>query len=94
MVVNSLDCPDKVICDPEGVKAETRRYFENLYDHSDVPVMEKPWLTTSSVKDVRTRVTKDPFVWPQNVSLADFRAMIRRGNARPSPVRTDGKNGL
>jgi hypothetical protein len=85
MVVNSLDDPDRLICDPQGVKAETRKYFENLYDHSNVPVMEKPWMTTPSVIEVRNRVLSDPFTWPQTATLADLRAMIRRGNARPSP---------
>ena len=85
MVVNSLDDPSILICDPQGVKDETRKYFENLYDHSNVPVMEKPWMITPSVTEVRNRVLDDPFIWPRNATLADFRAMIRRGNTRPSP---------
>ena len=85
MVVNSLDDPTKLICDPQGVKAETRRYFETLYDHSNVPQMPKPWLTTPSIEEVQCCVLLDPFEWPRKAKIADFRAMIQRGNARPLP---------
>ena len=85
MVVNSLDDPTKLICDPQGVKAETRRYFETLYDHINVPQMPKPWLTTPSIEEVRCHVLLDPFEWPRKVKIADFHVMIQRGNARPSP---------
>ena len=37
MVVNSLDDPSILICDPQGVKDETQKYFKNLYDHTNVP---------------------------------------------------------
>jgi hypothetical protein len=47
--------------------------------------MDKPWLETESVKAVRDRVLANPFVWPRNASITDFRALIRRGNTRPSP---------
>ena len=50
-----------------------------------MPVIEKPWMITPSVAEVRNRVLNDPFLWPRNATLADFCAMIRRGNARPSP---------
>ena len=76
MVVNSLDDPSTLICDPQGVKDETRKYFEKLYDHSNVPVMEKPWMITPSVTEVRNHVLDDPFIWPRNATLTDFRAMI------------------
>ncbi|EDR16147.1 uncharacterized protein LACBIDRAFT_321369 [Laccaria bicolor S238N-H82] len=63
----------------------TREYFSRLYDHSHVPDLPKPWLNTPSVKEVRGRVTDDPFIWPIKASLADFRAMLRQGNSKPSP---------
>jgi len=63
----------------------TREYFSRLYDHSRVPDLPKPWLDTPSVKEVRSCVTDDPFIWPIKASLADFRAMLRRGNSKPSP---------
>jgi len=85
LVVNDLDSPQKLICDPEGVKSTMREYFTRLYDHSGVPELPKPWLTTPSVANVRDRVERDPFVWPRKASLADFRALLRRGNSRPSP---------
>ena len=76
MVVNSLDNPNILICDPQGVKDETQKYFKNLYDHSNVPVMEKLWMITPSVTEVQNCVLDDPFIWPQNAMLADFCAMI------------------
>ena len=85
LALNDLDQPDKLVCDPEGVKAITRKYFEQLYDHSRVRELPKPWLTTPSVANVQNRVVNDQFQWPRKASLADFRAMIRRGNHRPSP---------
>ena len=85
LAVNDLDNPEKLICNPEGVKATTMEYFRRLYDHSRIPTLPKPWMETRSVVQVRTRVAKDPFVWPRKVSLADLRALLRRGNNRPSP---------
>ena len=85
MVVNSLGDLSILICDPQGVKAETRKYFENLYDHSNVPMMEKPWMITPTVAEVWNCGLDDPFLWPRNATLAEFCAMIRRGNAKPSP---------
>ena len=85
LVVNDLDSPEKLICDPEGVKMTTRDYFTRLYDHSRVPDLPKPWLTTPSVVNVRDRVGSDPFVWPKRATLTDFRAHLWRGNNRPLP---------
>ena len=47
--------------------------------------LPKPWLTTPSVTTVKNRVVNDQFQWPRKASLADFCAMIRRGNHCPSP---------
>ena len=85
LALNDLDDAEKLVCNPEGVKSTTREYFSRLYDHSRVPDLPKPWLDTPSVKEVRSRVTEDPFIWPIKASLADFRAMLRRGNSKPSP---------
>ena len=38
-----------------------------------------------NLNDVNKRVSTNPFVWPRKASLTDFRALIRKGNARPSP---------
>jgi hypothetical protein len=83
--LNDLDNPEKLICDPEGVKATTREYFMRLYDHTRVRNLPKPWLKTKSVVEVKHRVLNDMFQWPRKATLADFRAMIRRGNHSPSP---------
>ena len=85
LAVNDLDDPGKLVCNPEGVKSITRDYFTRLYDHSRVPELPKPWLNTPSVAEVRRRVVADRFEWPRRASLADFRAMLRRGNNSPSP---------
>ena len=85
LVVNDVDDPEKLICDPEGVKSSTREYFTRLYDHSGVPELPKPWLTTPSVADVKDHVKGDPFIWPRRASLGDFRALLRKGNSRPLP---------
>ena len=85
LAVNDLDDPEKLICSPEGVKATTMEYFRRLYDHSQNPTLPKPWMETPSVVKVRTRIAKDPFAWPRKASLADLRALLRRGNNRPSP---------
>ena len=47
--------------------------------------LPKPWLTTPSVTSMKNRVDSDQFQWPCKASLADFRAMIQRGNHCPSP---------
>lgn len=83
--INTTDGSGKLITSPDEVKAETRRYWEKLYARQPVPPMDKPWLNTESVKGVRDRVATNPFVWPRNASITDFRALVRRGNARPSP---------
>ena len=50
--LNDLDDPEKLICDPEGVKETTCQYFMKLYDHSRVCKLPKPWLMTPSVTKV------------------------------------------
>lgn len=32
--INDLDDPERLVCDPEGVKETTRKYFTRLYNHS------------------------------------------------------------
>ena len=76
LVVNDINSLEKLICDPEGVKSMTRDYFTRLSDHSGVPELPKPWLTTPSVVDVQDHVKEDPFIWPRRTSLADFRVLL------------------
>ena len=83
--INTIDGSGKLLTSPEQLKAETRRYWEKLYARQPIPPMDKPWLLTKSVKEVHQRVSSNPFIWPRKASLLDFRALIRRGNARPSP---------
>ena len=83
--INTIDGSGKLLSNPDDVKAETRRYWDKLYSRQPLTPMEKPWLTTRSVLEVNDRVSANPFVWPRKASISDFRALVRRGNARPSP---------
>ena len=83
--INSIDGDHRLLTGPDQVKAETRRYWKKLYARQPVPIMEKPWLLTNSVKEVHARVSAAPFLWPRTASIMDYRALIRKGNARPSP---------
>jgi hypothetical protein len=83
--LNDLDVPDRLICDPEGVKETTRKYFTRLYDHSRVCELPKPWLDTPSVAEVKRHVEEDKFQWLRMSTLSDFRGMLCHGNHRPSP---------
>ena len=85
MSINTTDGSGKLLSSPDQVMAETRVYWEKLYARQPIPMMDKPWLLTDSVKRVKERVSSNPFTWPKKASLNDFRALIRRGNARPSP---------
>ncbi|KAF8221575.1 hypothetical protein L208DRAFT_1149356, partial [Tricholoma matsutake] len=84
-VVNSNSTPGVILTDPASVAEETRLYFTGLYKHSAPPDKPKPWLTTPSVSIVKGRVMDDPFVWPIAANLADFCAMLHKGNPHPSP---------
>ena len=85
LAVNDLDNPEKLVCNPEEVKSMTMEYFRRLYDHSRTPTLPKPWMDTPSILEVHSCVAKDPFEWPRKASLADLRALLRKGNNRPSP---------
>jgi hypothetical protein len=85
LAVNDLDNPDRLICNPTEVKTTTMAYFQKLYDHSSIPTLPKHWMNTPSVLEVRSRVTEEPFEWPRKASLADLRALLCKGNNRPSP---------
>ncbi|KAJ3519845.1 hypothetical protein NMY22_g13014 [Coprinellus aureogranulatus] len=67
--VNDLDNPERLIADPEGVKKTTKEYFRRLFDRSNHVEAEKPWMLTSSVEEVKTRVKADPFEWPRRATL-------------------------
>ncbi|KAF8223635.1 hypothetical protein L208DRAFT_1204053, partial [Tricholoma matsutake] len=85
MAVNSNSTPGVILTDPASVVEETRLYFTGLYKRSAPPDKPKPWLTTPSVSIVKRRVTDNPFVWPIAANLADFHAMLHKGNPHPSP---------
>ncbi|KAF8231583.1 hypothetical protein L208DRAFT_1276393, partial [Tricholoma matsutake] len=85
MAVNSNSTPCIILTDPASVAEETRLYFTGLYKCSAPPDKPKPWLTAPSVSIVKRRVMDDPFVWPIAANLADFHAMLHKGNPRPSP---------
>ena len=47
--------------------------------------MDKPWLECPSVKEIRDRTHKSPLLWPRKTNINEYRAMLRKGKARPSP---------
>ncbi|KAG6894891.1 hypothetical protein C0992_004075 [Termitomyces sp. T32_za158] len=83
--LNSPQHPDMVETDPAKVVEITRDYFSDLYQRTPPPDKPKSWMNTPLVVEVRERIAKEPFVWPVAATLEDFRAMLRKGNPRPSP---------
>ncbi|KAJ7503894.1 hypothetical protein B0H11DRAFT_2352779 [Mycena galericulata] len=83
--ISSGDGSGKMLSEPEAVKEETRAYFSKLYGRLPPVTVPKPWLTTPSVLRVKEHIQTDPFEWPKPASIADFRALLRRGNQKPSP---------
>ncbi|KAJ7854791.1 hypothetical protein B0H13DRAFT_1642207 [Mycena leptocephala] len=80
---------DRLVSDPPRVKEITREYWSDLYRHEPPPDIPKPWLTTPSVLEIKQRVANDPFLWPRMATLADFRALLRKGTPRPAPGRDE-----
>ena len=83
--INDPTNPEDIISDPQQVKEKTRYYFSKLYARNPPPDIPKPWMTTPTITQVKERVQREPFLWPRPANLNDFRAMLRRGNPRPSP---------
>ncbi|KAK0461552.1 hypothetical protein IW261DRAFT_1576679 [Armillaria novae-zelandiae] len=84
LVVNKCGS-DELISEPERVKEETRAYFTRLYNRPPPPDVPKPWITTRSVSNVCERVLNEPFDWPRQASITDYRSMLCKGNNKPSP---------
>lgn len=85
LAVCNLDGTEGLICDPSKVKAVSREYWSKLYHHNPAPAIPKPWLNSPSVLEICTCIQADPFLWPRPASFANFRPMLRKGNAQPSP---------
>lgn len=77
--------PHSFITGPDEIKQATVRYFGDFFSRQERPRMDKPWMDTPSIVHIRLRTKQDPFPWPRPMSLADFRTVLRKGNARPSP---------
>jgi hypothetical protein len=77
--------PDLVLTGDHEIKEATVNYFQTLYNHTPRAPQAKPWLTTPSVSAVFQNVSSDPFLWPKILSLQEFRTLLRKGNARPTP---------
>ncbi|KAK0436140.1 hypothetical protein EV421DRAFT_1662747, partial [Armillaria borealis] len=84
LVINRVGS-DELIADPEMVKEETRAYFMKLYDRPPPPNVPKPWMDMPSVTKIRDKVAEEPFQWPKQASISDYRSMLRKGNNKPSP---------
>lgn len=80
IAVNSLDADEKLVTETNAVKIVTCEYWSKLYKQQDVPEVPKPWLKSPSIIEVRKRVEQEPFEWPVSASVANFWAMLRRGN--------------
>ncbi|KAF8225509.1 hypothetical protein L208DRAFT_1018898, partial [Tricholoma matsutake] len=83
--VKSMSTLGAIVTNPTSVAEEMRRYFTELYNCPAPPDKPKPWLNTPSVTIVKNPILDDPFLWPMATTLADFHAMLRKGNLRPSP---------
>jgi len=77
--------PDLVVTGPEEVKSTTVSYFQKLYHRTTRTHQHKPWLSSPSVVDIRAATSSHPFQWPVLLSLKDLRALLSRGNSRPTP---------
>ncbi|KAJ7670992.1 hypothetical protein B0H14DRAFT_3691206 [Mycena olivaceomarginata] len=86
ITVNRLHS-DQIASDPTEVKNITRQYWSELYAHELPPNVQKPWLTTKSVLEIKQCIHTDLFIWPRRASLSDFRALLRKGTPRPAPGR-------
>ena len=77
--------PDLVVTGPEEVKSTMVSYFQKLYHCTTCTHQHKPWLSSPSVVDIRAATSSHPFQWPVLLSLKDLRALLSRGNSRPTP---------
>jgi hypothetical protein len=85
LVPSPASHPDLLVTDPIQVKRATVSYFQNLYSRTPCPPQKKPWMDTPSVKTVAEQIQLDPFIWPQLLQLPDLRALLSKGNSRPTP---------
>ncbi|KAJ7368522.1 hypothetical protein DFH08DRAFT_947426 [Mycena albidolilacea] len=76
---------DLLVSDPSEVKKLTCEYWSSLYTHDPPPNIPKPWLTTKSVLENKQCVAAQPFQWPCQASLSDFRALLSKGTPRLAP---------
>ena len=84
IMVSDPDNLDQIISAPQEVMHASARYFSKLYHREPPPSTLKPWLTTPSIKAVKQWVANEPFKWPQLANIQSFRAMLHKGNPRPS----------
>ena len=84
-MVSDPENPDQILSNPKDVKKASAAYFSKLYTCKTPPMTPKPWLDTPSVQEVKQRVEKEPFKWPQLATVKTFRSMLRKGNPRPTP---------
>ncbi|TFY51956.1 hypothetical protein EVJ58_g10282 [Rhodofomes roseus] len=85
VALTSPGCPGEFVTTPDGIKNATRSYFTTLFTRQDRPQSQKPWMTTPSVQAIRDRTKREPFVWPQPLTLSSLRTLLRRGNPKPAP---------
>jgi len=77
--------PGSFITTPSGIRDATRNYFLGLFSRQQRAPVNKPWLDTPSITEVRARLMQTPFNWPQPLTISDLRALLRKGKTRPAP---------
>ncbi|KAI0351676.1 hypothetical protein OH77DRAFT_1410697, partial [Trametes cingulata] len=92
--VQSPDDPSTLLTDPHQVKEATVRYFASLFSRTLRSPSQKPWMATPTITRIREQTAANPFIWPKFLTLADLRALLRKGNPRPSPPPISGRNGI
>ncbi len=85
VMVSDPDQPEQIPSSPEKVQTMSAQYFSNLYSCKAPPKTPKPWLETPPVQEAKEKVQAEPFKWPQEATVQGFRAMLRKGNPKPSP---------
>nr|VWO97891.1 Cytochrome P450 3A13 [Ganoderma boninense] len=77
--------PLTFVTGPEDIKQSTVRYFTELFRQTPRAPSAKPWISSPSVQQIKARTAEHPFLWPQPLTLPDFRSLLRKGNPRPAP---------
>jgi len=76
---------NNIVTGPDAIKHATKSYFQTLYQCTNCPPQEKPWLATPSVLQIASKAHQSPFQWPQLLHLSNLKKLLRKGNSKPTP---------